>query len=369
MKPLTAAAALCAAVLMATPLFAQADPPDGRILFINNCSACHGIDGTGAPQTLVGFEQPVPDFSDCSFATREANTDWYYVASEGGPARGFSEIMPEWGSALSHDEIISILDHIRTFCPERSWPRGELNLPLALKTGKAFPEDEIAFVAMVDPKEPRTMEFVLKYEQRIGARNQVEVIIPFGSTEQPASGSGLSWQSAIGDLGIAYKRVLLASLSKGTIISVGGELFFNTGDPNIDLGTGTSFFEPYIVWGQLLPAGFHLQCHAGAGLPFNKDRAAQEAFWRITPGYTFRTGRYGRAWSPMVELTGAKELESGSVTDWTVTPEMQVTLSDRQHVRICGGVSVPLNDTDVRRTTYMFYVIWDWYDGKLWEGW
>ena len=39
------------------------------------CATCHGPDGKGAPQSLVGFALPLPDFTDCSFATREPDSD------------------------------------------------------------------------------------------------------------------------------------------------------------------------------------------------------------------------------------------------------------------------------------------------------
>jgi mono/diheme cytochrome c family protein len=359
---------LCILILL-TSSPAHADPGRGRTLFINSCAACHGIDGTGASPTDIGFDVPPPDFSDCTFAPREANGDWYYVASEGGPARGFSEIMPEFGSALSDEEIISILDHIRTFCDEGAWPRGELNLPRALKATKAYPEDEMVLSGTIDPEEPGAMEFKLIWEKRIGARNQIEIIIPFGSTEQPASDGGTAWKSSLGDIGIAYKRVLLASLRKGSILSIGGELFFNTGDPDIGLGAGTNEFEPYLSYGQILPSNFHFQCHIGAVMPFDRDGTDDAVFWRLVPGYTFRKGRYGRMWSPMVELIGKQDLVSGSTADWDMIPQLQVGVNRRQHVLFCFGVRVPLNDTDVRETGYLFYLLWDWFDGALWEGW
>ena len=52
--------------------------------------ACHGADGRGSPPERVGFDVPLPDFTDCSFATREPDGDWFAVAHQGGPVRGFA---------------------------------------------------------------------------------------------------------------------------------------------------------------------------------------------------------------------------------------------------------------------------------------
>ena len=65
-------------------------PQNGSELYGTACMACHGSDGAGAGRDRVGFDLPLPDFTDCSFATREANADWTAVVAEGGPARGFS---------------------------------------------------------------------------------------------------------------------------------------------------------------------------------------------------------------------------------------------------------------------------------------
>jgi hypothetical protein len=71
----------------------------------------------------------------------------------------------------------------------------------------------------------------------------------------------------------------------------------------------------------------------------------------------------------MVEFVAKQTLESGSTADWDVIPQLQFGLNRRQHILLCLGVSVPLTDTDVRETGYLFYLLWDWYDGALWEGW
>lgn len=71
----------------------------------------------------------------------------------------------------------------------------------------------------------------------------------------------------------------------------------------------------------------------------------------------------------MVELVGARDLLDDAKFDWDVVPEFQVTLSRRQHVRAAFGVRIPATDTAGRSMQAMFYILWDWQDGKLLEGW
>lgn len=119
-------------------------------LYTAACAACHGDDGRGRTQAEVGFAAPLPDFTDCSFASREPDADWFAVIHEGGPVRAFDRMMPAFGDTLGKSEIDAILRHARTFCVNASWPRGEFNLPRPLFTEKAYPEDETVVTATVD---------------------------------------------------------------------------------------------------------------------------------------------------------------------------------------------------------------------------
>jgi hypothetical protein len=77
----------------------------------------------------------------------------------------------------------------------------------------------------------------------------------------------------------------------------------------------------------------------------------------------------GRAWTPMVEVLAARELESGATTAWDLVPQVQVTLSKRQHIMANFGVRFPVTDSGARTTEVLFYVLWDWFDGGLFDGW
>jgi hypothetical protein len=329
------------------------------------------MDGRGAPAKVVGFDVPLPDFTDSSFASREAAADWHYVASEGGPARGFSRIMPAFGDALTDEEIQKIVSHVHTFYPDKDWPRGELNLPRALKTGKAYPEDELVFTSTFEREGHGKFANKVIYEKRIGKRNQFELIFPFGWAEQTISAGNneKEWRGSFGDVGLGFKRVMHHSIESGSIVSLAGEMFFNSGDKADGFGNGTTVFEPYLAYGQLLPADYFIQCQAGFELPFNGKQANEIVFWRGALGRTFETGPYGRAWSPMIELIGEKELVSGTDTNWDIIPQMQVTLNTRQHIRLCAGAKIPMNNRDLRETEYMIYLLWDWFDGGFFEGW
>ncbi|MCB2192651.1 MAG: c-type cytochrome [Deltaproteobacteria bacterium] len=344
-------------------------PTTGKGLYMQACAACHGPDGKGQPAQRLGFQPLPPDFTDCSFASREGNSDWSSVAHKGGPARGFSTIMPAFDQMFSEAQVIKILDYIRTFCTNKCWPRGELNLPKALFTTKAFPEDEVVVQSVYDTTDPQSVTNKLYYEQRIGPRGQIEVIVPWNWEQSDNGQGGTEWNNGLGDVGMAYKHVVYASLDTGAIVSLGGELFFPTGDDDKGLGKGTSVFEPYVAYGQLLPADLFMQFQGGGAIPMDGSKSNEELFGRLVLGRSFTAGQWDRRWSPMVELLATQEMVSGADLELDLAPQFQVTLSARQQVRLGLGARIPLTQTDTRDVQYGLYLLWDWFDGGLFEGW
>lgn len=333
----------------------------GKQLYEHGCAACHAIDGTGAPRSVVGFDTPIPDFTDCSFATPEANADWLAVAHAGGPVRAFDRRMPAFGEALSNDELTRIIQHIRGFCTEPAWPRGELNLPRALVTEKAFPENEAVYTVTAASGEFGN-EFL--YERRLGARMQWELAVPIDAQDP-----GTGWSHGLGDVAFALKHVLFHDLNAGRILSAAGEVIFPTGKEDLGLGKGTAIFEPFVSFGQILPSDRFLQAQVGFELSTNRSKAAHEAFWRVAYGRTFFEPGFGRAWTPMVELLAAREFDEEQRVHWDVVPQMQVSLSRRQHILLNAGIQFPLNERVGRSTRFMAYLLWDWFDGGFFEGW
>ncbi len=349
-----------------TPAAAQTAPAkSGKALYHAACAACHGPDGRGTTPTLVGFDTPIPDFTDCSFSTVEPDEDWMAVSHDGGPARGFHRRMPAFGDAMTDDELQWVLDYVRGFCGNRAWPRGELNLPRPLVTEKAFPENEAVWTTSANATGGGEVVNELLYERRLGARTQYEVVVPLRLQEGDAG----EWNRGLGDVALALKRVLAHNLARGHILSAAGELIFPTGKESEGLGRGVTIFEPFVAFGQILPAGSFVQGQAGLELPFDRDRAGREAFWRVAIGKTFTQGRFGRSWSPMVEWLAARDLEEGATVQWDVVPQMQVTLNRRQHIMINVGVRVPVNERTDRSTQVIAYFLWDWFDGGLLDGW
>lgn len=342
-------------------------PARGAALYRSACAACHGVDGRGVGRETVGFEEPVPDLTDCSFATREPDADWGAVIHTGGPVRGFSPMMPAFGRALSQAEIQDVLDHVRGLCGDPAWPRGELNLPRPLVTEKAYPEDEVVWTVEAAAEGPGSVMNEIVYERRIGARNQVELVVPFGFREDPAGEEG-DWTGGVGDVAVAFKRALFHSLDRGTIVSVTGELILPTGDEDEGFGAGTTVLEPFVTAGQILPADGFLQFQGGLAIPVDRDAAQDEGFWRLAVGKSFTQGDFGRTWSPMVEVLGFRELTSGEEVQWDLLPQMQVTLNTRQHVMANAGIRFPLG-TGERDAEVLVYLLWDWFDGGLLDGW
>ncbi len=352
------------AILLLAAATAEAQttaPRTGRQVYESICVTCHGPDGKGGVNPAVEAVAKPPDFSDCGFANREPDDAFLAVAHGGGPSRGFSPVMPPWGGAFTEEELRLAVRYIRTFCSDQRWPRGELNLPRPLATAKAFPEDE-AVVTTTAQSGSTVTKFI--YERRFGPLNQVEIIVPLSSVDQSGSGPA----TGIGDVALEYKRTLAHSLTRGNIVSATAEFVLPTGNDDKGLGGGVAVFEPFVTFGQLLPAGAFVQAQAGFGIPM-KSGHDREVFWRAAVGTSVEPVRFGRVWSPMLEILAARPLVSGARIEWDLLPGTQVTLNTRQHVRLGAGVRLPVTDADTRKKSVVIYLLWDWYEGGFFEGW
>ena len=331
------------------------------------CIHCHGVDGAGAPQNTSGFKAPdtFPDFTRCDQTTPEPNTSWEAVITYGGPFRGFSQIMPSFGQALSPEQIRQVAIYLRHFCTNPHWPRGELNLPRAQVTEKAFPESEEVISTAVNAQGAPGVENHYIHEQRIGMKGQIEIDVPIYFANEDHV-----WYGGIGDVTFGYKQEIYSSLKRGNIFSLFGGVVAPTGSTDHGFGSGTTAFESFAAYDQLFRNNMFIQTQLGGELPVDTTKAPQAIFWNTAFGQMFaRDNGLGRLWSPMVELTMNRDFETGATTNWDIIPEMQVTFSKRQHVRGNLGVRIPVNNTSDRSVQVLFYLLWDWADGKLTEGW
>jgi mono/diheme cytochrome c family protein len=345
----------------------QPMPPNGRGIWEANCATCHGLDGRGKrTKAEIGFELPMPNFADCSFATREADADWSSTIHRGGRQRAFSRIMPAFDKALNDDEIDAVIGYMRTFCVEPGWVSGEFNFALGLFTEKAFVEDELVWTTAIDTHGPTNIGSQFVYEKRFGPRGQLELTLPFGLMDP---GGGLGTRGGLGDVGVAWKQNIYNDRDQGGIVSLLGEMVLPTGNERFGLGAGSLAFETHALFAQMLPDDFVFQGQVFGSFPLRTGHA-DEAGWRFNIGKTFAEDEgYARAWTPMLELLGSHEFVNGAKVDWDIVPQMQVSLSTRQHILFNAGARIPLNDTSVRNTQFVFYFIWDWYDGGLFEAW
>lgn len=369
---------LCLILPLALPLLPSAQtlhytaPPNaerGEVVYKGGCIACHGADGKGAPLASTVFTRPDtwPDFTDCAGTTPEPNGNWKAAIVHGGPSRGLSQIMPAFGDLLTDAQINDVMAYMRGFCKNTHHdPLGELNLPRALVTEKAFPEDELVVSSSASASgAPTWTTDTIDERTIIDARTQLETDVPINYADQ-----NHNWEEGLGDITIGIKREVFSSLRTGSILSLQGGILLPTGDSKRGFGAGTTQFEPFAAFDQLFHNNTFLQTQLGADLPVDSSVAPRSLFYRAAIGQAFAADHLlGRLYSPMVEFLAKRDFSPGARTDWDILPEMQITVSRRQHVRVGFGVREPFTDTAGRTAQVLFYVLWDRADGKLWEGW
>ena len=346
---------------------ANALPPDadGEYIFKNTCATCHGPDGKGSPKSVIGFDAPLPDFTDCPTNTVEPFGDWNSVVHRGGPIRGLDHHMPAFGDALSDAQIESVVKYLWTLCDDPTWPRGDLNFPRAFFTEKAFPESEVVWTTGFTARGAKAVGNQVVYEHRIKQRSQYEVTIPI-DFQQSAPSDG--WVKGLGDVELALRRSFWASVDHAAIFAAGGAVTVPTGKEDRGLGSGVTVWEPFAMFAKGIGANGFVQVHGGVELPADTTRRPRETFLRGVYGYTYAVDHgFGRSWTPMAEVVTARE--SGGELEVDVVPQMQVSLSKLQHILLSVGVSVPATERAGRHPQFLTYFLWDWFDGGLFQYW
>ena len=362
--------------MFAQKLVHYATPPDakrGEIVYKAGCIACHGAEGKGADEASTVFVRPhtFPDFTRCDQTTSEPDSSYKVVILHGGHGLGFSQIMPAFGDILTDQQIDDVIAYVRSFCHNTGhYPAGELNLPRALITEKAFPEDELVISTAADAGSPASWTTDVIHEQAFAGRNQIEIDVPINyavmNNQSPARNN--DWTSGFGDVTIGLKRELYSNLSAGSVLSAQVGFLLPTGDSNRGFGAGTPTFEPFLAYDQLLGERNFLQFQLGGDVTFDPNKSPRSLFFRTAAGRSMAPDHgLGRLFTPMVELVGTHTY--GAYTDLNLVPQMQVTVSKRQHIRADVGVSAPINNTSDRNPQILFYVLWDWAEGAFWNGW
>lgn len=92
-------------------------PRTGQQIFAATCAACHGADGEGAENWMVRDEDgrlPPPPLNGEGHTWHHSDGVLYGIVSNGGAGIGFGSNMPAFKDELSRDEIVAVLEYVKT---------------------------------------------------------------------------------------------------------------------------------------------------------------------------------------------------------------------------------------------------------------
>ena len=322
-------------------------------------------DGKGSPRTTVGFDTPLPDFTDCAFATAEADVDWHAVVHEGGRIRGLARHMPAFGDALTRSQIAAA-DRLRP--------------PFLRRTRVAARRPELSARLLHRKSVSRERGGLHEHDharRRCRGRQRARLRAAL-RRPQPDRGGRAGrrrpnqedgWNGGLGDVALAFRRTFLANVADGH--DCRGRR--GSGVPDRRCGSRPRQRLPRVravrdvrtgAAAQLVPAD---AWRTRDSVGYDQGARKRRTCGRRSASRTWRTAASdgpGRRRSRCCWRT-----RSASDAEWDVVPQLQVSLSKIQHVVVAGGVRMPVNARDERGTAVVTYLLWDWFDGPFTSFW
>jgi len=346
-------AAFLAFLAMSTA--AAADLANGQRIFETVCAACHGPGGRPDPDNPVmsAFDPLPADLSDPLFNSREPAGDWELVVKHGGHALGLSAQMPAQGDALSQADVRDVVAYVKTLADTRSYPPGEMNFFLPVRTKKAFPEDEIVWKSRWDGRDGEDVwRNVLEVEKRLGRRGQ-------GLVEVIHEDDGAT--SEITEVEIGYKHALWWNAATRSILSAALVVAIPTDSDEPEE------VIPYLAYGRAWSDRWVFQGSLTAALPTDDAGSGEAA---VAGAVHYRWTPWPRRVFPGLELTATIPFRDpgGDRVQFTVVPQLRFGLTRGGHVALNLGLELPLSDQSWDYRAHL-NLLWDFADGSFFKGW
>jgi len=332
----------------------------GKELYERACARCHGSDGRG-DRPDVELNAPMPNFARCAESAEEPDAQWRRTIEKGGIVYGLSEQMPAYGDVLSREQVDSLLVYLREFCANPRWVRGELNFRRPLFTEKAYPENELVVGPRLERSPGTVASFTLaaQLERRLGARTQMEAVLPFSSLEGSEGAPAQRRYSGVGDVELGIKQVLAASLRRGSIVSAGLDVAFPTGRSAKGLGAGTFRFEPFLAAGQAI-GNWAVQGKLSVELPSDRQKAERELGYSIAIGRPVCWVRELRDLFATLEIVGTRELARGESSEIFLSPQLRLPVDRMGRWAIAVGPTIPVTHRSSTRVGFAAYLLWEY---------
>ena len=119
----TATAALTLTPASTVPPARDTATSSGQGIFQSNCAVCHGADGEGQPDWHIKKPDgvlPAPPLNGDGHTWHHGDGTLYTYVSRGGKAfespdiPSFKSGMPAFGEVLSHDDIIAVIEYVKS---------------------------------------------------------------------------------------------------------------------------------------------------------------------------------------------------------------------------------------------------------------
>ena len=328
------------------------DIADGRQVFEQSCTVCHGDTGRPDPDSPVvkGLGVVPADLSDPLFNSREPAGDWEMVVKYGGQALGLAVQMPAHEDVLADEQVTTVVRYVKTLADTSGFPPGEMNLMLPIRTKKAFPEDEVVYQGrFTDQEGDNAYKNVLEIEKRIGKAGQ-------GILEFVHEAEGDN--SELAEVEVGYKHALSFStthvLSAAAVIAIPVE------------AEGDGELQTYLAYGKVLSPTWTFQGSARLKFPFE---GASDGEVELAGIVHYVHTPWPRRVFPALEIamTAPYDSDNGDV-EWTAMPQIRIGLTRGGHVALNLGVEFPLSDQAWDQRVYMT-LLWDFADGSFFQGW